>query len=121
MERPVPDDLPWEELFERADKVVQKTIASLPKPILEQARAMATLLDKWPPEEDGDVLGQFHGFEPDHVSETLGPVFLYLGPLYQFCTEENLNFEEEVRITYLHELGHHLGLDEDGLEERGLS
>lgn len=117
---PPPDDLPWEDLFERADKVIQATIESLPPPIRDQARRMATLLEKWPPEEDSDLLGQFHGFEPDHVSETLGPLFIYIGPLYRFCEEEHLDFDEEVRITYLHELGHHLGLDEDDLEERGL-
>jgi len=120
MEGPNADDLPWEELFDRADKVIQKTIASLPPLIRDQAKAMATLLEKWPPEEDGDLLGQFHGFESDHVSETLGPLFIYIGPLHQFCEEEDLDFEDEVRITYLHELGHHLGLDEDDLEERGL-
>ena len=28
-------------------------------------------------------------------------------------------FREEVRITYLHELGHYLGLEEDEIEARG--
>lgn len=115
-----PDDLPWEDLFERADKTIKATIASLPPPIREQAESIATLLEKWPHDED-DLLGQFHGFETDHISETLGPLFIFLGPLYEYCREEKLNFEEEVRITYLHELGHHLGLDEDDLEERGLA
>ena len=30
------------------------------------------------------------------------------------------SFEEEVGITFMHELGHYLGLDEDDLDERGL-
>ena len=29
-------------------------------------------------------------------------------------------FRDEVHTTYLHELGHYLGLDEDDLTERGL-
>jgi predicted Zn-dependent protease with MMP-like domain len=33
-------------------------------------------------------------------------------------TREEL--EEEIRITVLHEIGHHLGWDEKDLEERGL-
>jgi predicted Zn-dependent protease with MMP-like domain len=116
------EELPWEELFARADKVVQETIASLPGPIREQAQSISTLLDKWPRDEEApDMLGQFHGFEPGHLSETLGPIFLFLGPICQMCEEENLSFDEEVRSTYLHELGHHLGLDEDDLDERGLS
>lgn len=113
------DEIPWEELFERADKTIQATIATLPPPIREQAEPLATLLEKWPHDED-DLLGQFHGFEADHISETLGPLFIFIGPLYEYCAEEKRDFEEEVRITYLHELGHHLGLDEDDLKKRGL-
>jgi len=116
----LPDDLPWEDLFERADKTIKKTIASLPAPIREHAEKVATLLEKWP-HDDPDMLGQFHGFEPDHLSETLGPLFIFIGPIHELCVEENLKFEHEVRITYLHELGHCLGLDEADLEDRGLA
>jgi predicted Zn-dependent protease with MMP-like domain len=38
----------------------------------------------------------------------------------EFCVEEGGDFTDEVRVTYLHELGHHLGWDEDDLEGRGL-
>ena len=116
---PLSNDLLWEGLFERADKIIKQTIASLPGPIREQAKPIATLLEKWPP-DDSDMLGQFHGFEPTHISQTCGPLFIFIGPIYEYCVEENLDFEDEVRITYLHELGHHLGLDEGDLEERGL-
>ena len=114
------DDLPWEDLFERTDKTIKETIASLPVPIREHAENVATLLEKWPHDET-DMLGQFHGFEPDHLSETLGPLFIFIGPIHELCVEENVKFEDEVRITYLHELGHFLGLDEDDLDARGLS
>jgi predicted Zn-dependent protease with MMP-like domain len=114
------NDLPWEDLFERADKTIKQTIASLPAPIREHAEKVATLLEKWPHDEP-DMLGQFHGFEPDHLSETLGPLFIFIGPIHELCVEESIRFEDEVRITYLHELGHCLGLDEDDLEDRGLA
>jgi predicted Zn-dependent protease with MMP-like domain len=114
------DDLPWDQLYAQAEKVIERTIESLPVPIREHAGKIQTLLDRWPPDENDEMLGQFHGFQPDHLSETLGPIFIFLGPLYLFCEEENLDFEEEVRITYLHELGHFLGLDEDSLADRGL-
>ena len=35
--------------------------------------------------------------------------------------DEDADFEDEVRLTYLHELGHHFGWDEGDLEERGLA
>ena len=114
------DILPWEDLFARAEKEIDRTIQSLPPLIREKAQHIQTLLDRWAPDND-EMLGEFHGFEPDHISETLGTIFLFLGPLYLYCQEENLAFEDEIRVTYLHELGHFLGLDEIDLNERGLS
>ena len=116
----LPDDLPWDELYAQTEKVIGRTIESLPGPIRDQARKIQTVFDKWPPDDDDEMLGQCHGFQPDHLSETLGPIFIFIGPLYLFCEEESLDFEDEVRITYLHELGHFLGLDEDDLADRGL-
>jgi predicted Zn-dependent protease with MMP-like domain len=114
------EDLPWEQLFDRADKIIQRTIESLPGPIRDQARKIPTLLERWPP-DDEDLLGQCHGFEPDHLSPTLGPIFIFIGPLRLFCEDEKLDFDDELRITYLHELGHFLGVDEDDLDQRGLA
>lgn len=50
---------------------------------------------------------------PDRIS-------LYAGPLSRAFTSRQA-LESEVRITLLHELGHHLGFDEDGLDMLGLS
>jgi len=36
------------------------------------------------------------------------------------CGAEEDSYREEVRITFLHELGHYLGLDEGDLFQRGL-
>jgi predicted Zn-dependent protease with MMP-like domain len=36
------------------------------------------------------------------------------------CEDAGTTFQEEVRRTYLHELGHYLGLDEEALAERDL-
>ena len=37
-----------------------------------------------------------------------------------FAEDDPDTFREEVRITFLHELGHLLGLDEEDLDVRGL-
>ncbi len=50
---------------------------------------------------------------PDRIS-------LYAGPLMRAFPDRDA-LEEEVRITLLHELGHHLGYDEYGLNLLGLS
>jgi predicted Zn-dependent protease with MMP-like domain len=47
-------------------------------------------------------------------------MLLDLATIEAFCVEEGEDFSEQVRITYLHEFGHHIGFDEGDLEERGL-
>jgi predicted Zn-dependent protease with MMP-like domain len=100
---------------------IREVIGTLPAEVRAEAERVPFILEKWPPpDEPQDQLGLYLGFEEAVVSETAGPIMIYIGPHYEMCEEEEIDFEEEVRRTYLHELGHHLGLDEDGLEERGL-
>ena len=113
------DDLPWEKLFAEADRVINELIKSLPVQLQAEAERVPCLLEKWPPEGD-EALGRCLSFEEHVVSDAPGPFVLYLGTIYCHCEEEGLDFSEEVRVTYLHELGHHLGLDEGDLDERGL-
>ena len=73
-------------------------------------------------EYDPDLLGLFIGpplAEPE-ASPLPPQIILFLENLWDFAGEDEEIFREEVRITYLHELGHYLGLDEIDLEERGL-
>jgi predicted Zn-dependent protease with MMP-like domain len=109
----------WEALFEEADRVVKETITAMPRELQAEAKRVPCLLEKWPPEGE-EVLGRCLSFEEHFISEAPGPVVLYLGSLHQECQELGLKFADEVRITFLHELGHHLGFDEADLEERGL-
>ena len=45
-------------------------------------------------------------------------ITIFRGPLERACRSRQ-ELMREVRITVVHELGHHLGLDEDRLEELG--
>jgi len=109
----------WETLKARAQGVIEKTIAELPPDIQAEARKVPCLFE---PEnaEDPDLLGIYCEFEPGEVSEANGPIVLYLATIDDYCFGEGEDFATEVRLTYLHELGHHLGWDEGDLEARGL-
>ena len=109
----------WERLKARAEAVVEKTIAELPPEIKAEALKVPCLFE---PEnaEDPDLLGLYCEFAPGEVSEANGPIVLYLVAIDDFCADEGGDFAAEVRLTYLHELGHHLGWDEGDLEARGL-
>ena len=109
----------WEKLKARAQAVVDRTIAGLPPDVLAEAQKVPVLFHEFC-EEDPEILGTYGYFEPGEVSPANGPIILYLETIEDFCADEGEDFEDEVRLTYLHELGHHLGWDEDDLEARGL-
>jgi predicted Zn-dependent protease with MMP-like domain len=109
----------WEALQARAAIIVEDTLAELPPEIRAEALQVPCLFE---PKnvDDPDLLGLYCEFAPGEVSEANGPIILYLATIDEYCREEEVDFAEEVRLTYLHELGHHLGWDEGDLEARGL-
>jgi predicted Zn-dependent protease with MMP-like domain len=113
------DEEKWGRLFEEAERTVREAMQQMPPELRAEAERVPCLLEKWPPEGE-EVLGHCLSFEDKMVSEAPGPIILYLGTIQRECEEFALDFAEEVRITFLHELGHHLGLDEGDLEQRGL-
>jgi predicted Zn-dependent protease with MMP-like domain len=71
-----------------------------------------------------DILGLFtgspHGTELTHDQPAPPEILLYLENLWDLAEGDPAVFQEETRLTYLHELGHYLGWDEDDLAARGL-
>ncbi len=113
-----------------ADNEVKATLAGLPAEVRDKAKDLIVLLEPWPSDElveDGvepDLLGLFSGDAyPDGPSDAPLPpqVHLFLENLWDYCKQDESHFLEEVRVTYLHELGHYLGLDEDELFRRDLA
>ena len=111
-----------------AQAEVESTLASLPVPVRRQAaplpvsyeaRPLAGLLKEG---YDADLLGLFVGPPLGEADDSPLPpqIILFLENLWEFASEDEEIFREEIRTTYLHELGHYLGLDEIDLEERGL-
>jgi len=61
-----------------------------------------------------------HGTELSADNLTPPQILLYLENLWEFAEGSEDVFREEVERTYLHELGHYLGWDEDDVAARGL-
>jgi len=119
----------WKQLCEIADTTVRAARARLPAEVRPAADALPVTFEPWPSEAmledegvDSEILGLFVG--PDHGADataTLPPqILLFLENLWDYAEGDEAVFREEVRITYLHELGHYLGWDEDELARRGL-
>ena len=118
----------WIRLQAIAQAEVETTLAALPAPLRRQAAPLPVSYEARPSEdltgegEDSDLLGLFVGpalAEPDE-SPLPPQIILFLENLWEFAEEDEEIFREEIRTTYLHELGHYLGLDEIDLENRGL-
>jgi predicted Zn-dependent protease with MMP-like domain len=118
----------WENLQALALNEVAATLKELPEPLREKARLVPVTFERVPNQglqADGisaDTLGLFVG--PDFVQEEVVPmppqIILFLENIWEQAEQKEDCFRDEVRTTYLHELGHYLGLDEEDLTERGL-
>jgi predicted Zn-dependent protease with MMP-like domain len=118
----------WEKLCGVASKEVEATLAALPKPLRAQAEKLPVTFERQPNADlqadgiEADTLGLFTGPEfADEGNVPLPPqIILFLENLWGFAEGDEVIFREEVRTTFLHELGHYLGLDEDEIAGRGL-
>jgi predicted Zn-dependent protease with MMP-like domain len=120
----------WKHLQDLALEEIEATVSELPQPLRERAKLLPVSLERQPNaalRQDGiaaDTLGLFVG--PEYAQEescaaSLPPqIILFLENLWDLADQDDEAYRDEVRTTYLHELGHYLGLDEDDLFERGL-
>ncbi|MGD0745521.1 MAG: metallopeptidase family protein [Verrucomicrobiota bacterium] len=118
----------WKKMRTLALTEVDATLAALPGPLRERAAQLPVTFERVPNaglQADGieaDTLGLFTGAEfAEEGNVPLPPqIILFLENLWDFAEGDGEVFRDEVHTTYLHELGHYLGLDEDALTERGL-
>jgi predicted Zn-dependent protease with MMP-like domain len=118
----------WKKLQSLALAEVEATLAALPKPLREKARKLPVKFERRPGRDllaDGiepDTLGLFVGPEFAHEETVPMPaqIILFLENIWDQAERHEEFFCDEVHTTFLHELGHYLGLDEDDLTERGL-
>lgn len=109
---------------------IETILGSLPGPLAKAAGELTVTLEAAPSAalvQDGlapDTLGLYMGMRhPDADSgmhELPAQILLYLDNIWLYARGDVRCFREEVRKTYLHELGHYLGLEEEDLEKRGL-
>lgn len=124
-----PGDPHWRQMQSLAEMEVGSIIRGLPRELRDRANDIAVRFERVPsrmPEiarADDDLLGLFVGADlgSDDGSGVLPPqIILFLENLWDYSAKDVVSFRREVRTTYLHELGHFLGLDENEVEDRGL-
>jgi predicted Zn-dependent protease with MMP-like domain len=122
---------------EHFDRICERVIEQLPEqlrelleelPMIVEDEPWADLLDEMEIEADGDLCG-LHWGTPitersiEHMPESPDYMMMFRGPVMRLARSHGGNYldelERQIRITVLHEIGHHFGLDEDDLERLG--
>lgn len=109
---------------ERFDELVDVALDGIPEALARLVRNVVVLVeDEPPPGEPADLLGLYDGIaltERDSQMTMHLPdrIFLYRGPLADMCDDEE-DLAEEIRITVVHEVAHHFGIDDARLHDLG--
>jgi predicted Zn-dependent protease with MMP-like domain len=104
------------------EREVDRVIEALPQWVLDEVDNLVVVVEDNPTAEQGDVLGIYEGVSLAERGDYWGArpdriVVFYRPHLELELTDDEL--KEEIRRTVLHELGHHLGIDDDRLTELG--
>jgi len=108
----------------RFDALVDQALDGIPDEIAALVRNVVVLVEDEPPEnEPDDLLGLYDGIaltERDSSAAGQLPdrIFVFRGPLLDFVESEE-ELVDEVRITVVHEVAHHFGIDDRRLHELG--
>ena len=113
-------------LMRWAEETVAKAVASLPEELRAHAWDVPVVFAQFQETaEEGDepLLGLFTGNALDDGNDATDPtqIILFIDALWDEAGHSPAAFVEEVRITYLHELGHYFGWDEEEIARRGLA
>ena len=108
-------------------QLVQQAIADLPPPYAKLMESIAVVVEEEPPREvledleldsEDDLLGLYQGQSLAEESFFMAggtqpaKISIYRGPILRQC-ETAEEVVQEVYDTVVHELGHHVGLDDD--------
>jgi predicted Zn-dependent protease with MMP-like domain len=118
------DAMPVEMSPEDFDALVDRALDGIPDELASLVSNVVVLVEAEPPDgEPDDLLGLYDGVA---LTERWGGpmmdlpdrIFVFRNPLLDMC-ESVEEVEEEVRITVVHEVAHHFGIDDRRLHDLG--
>lgn len=103
------------------EQAIQDALDELPEWTLPYLENVAVLAAEEDP-DDPDLLGLYMGVpetERGH-EEPIDPprILIFRAPLVAMCRDAD-ELREEIRITVIHEVAHHFGIDDARLDELG--
>ena len=101
---------------------VRRALDSLPTELREAMSNVEIVVEDENP-EDPDIFGLYLGIplpeRHDYAGVLPDKIAIYRIPLEEEFGHDPTLLEEEIRITVVHEVAHHFGIDDDRLAELG--
>ena len=109
------------------ERLVGEALDSIPSRLRDLIDNVAIFIDDEPPADDPDLLGLYEGVPltergDGYFGTALLPdtVTIFRLPILRLCASRE-QVVDEVRITVVHEVAHHFGIEDDRLHELGWS
>jgi len=104
------------------ERIVDETLEALPDWVLDKIDNLVVVVEEDPDPEYGDILGVYEGVSlaerADYSGVLPDRILIFRRPhLHLGLSPDELS--AEIRKTVLHELAHHLGIDDTRLTELG--
>lgn len=105
------------------DVMVERALDEVPDELASLVRNLVVLVEDEPPPDDPYLLGLYDGTAlterpANHAGALPDRIFLFRRPLLEMCEDED-HLVEEIRITVVHEVAHHFGIEEARLHQLG--
>ncbi|MDH2414566.1 metallopeptidase family protein [Nocardioides sp. CER19] len=116
--------MPIEVSPERFDELVDDALDQIPESLATLVENLVVLVEDEPPEDEpADLLGLYDGValterDSRYAGALPDRILIFRGPLLDYCDSEE-QLVREVRVTVVHEVAHHFGIDDDRLHELG--
>jgi predicted Zn-dependent protease with MMP-like domain len=110
--------------LDRADfeALVEQALDEIPDEIAGLVHNVVVLVEDEPPADDPHLLGLYYGVAlTERTSDHTGlpdRITIFRRPLLEMCADAE-HLVREVRITVVHEIAHHFGIDDRRLHELG--
>ena len=108
---------------ERFEELVGDALDEVPEELAALVDNVVVLVEDEPPADDPELLGYYDGTPLTERGATYAGmmpdrILIFRNPTLRMCGSDE-EVVEEVRITVVHEIAHHFGIDDDRLHELG--
>ena len=108
---------------EEFEGLVAEALDGIPPELASLIDNVVVLIEPEPPADDPDLLGLYVGVpltdrDSNYTFQPPDRILVFRGPLLRMC-ESAEELVEEVRITVVHEIAHHFGIEDDELHDLG--